>query len=57
VPQHQQLMAGQKKKKLEAKSQKHILRFLWDDGGVDHKLYFNKNPSIFGATQRTMAHL
>jgi hypothetical protein len=49
VPQQQRLMAGQKKKKLEAESQKHILRFLRDDGGCDHKTFFNKSPAIFGA--------
>jgi hypothetical protein len=43
-------MAGQKKKKLQAESQKLILRFLRDDdGGGDHKTFFNKSPSIFGA--------
>jgi hypothetical protein len=42
-------MAGQQYKKLKAESQKHILGFLRDDGGVDHRTFFNKHPSIFGA--------
>jgi hypothetical protein len=42
-------MAGQQYKKLEAESQKHILGFLRDDAGVDHRTFFDKRPSIFGA--------
>jgi hypothetical protein len=47
VPQHQRRMA-KSYKKLEGESQKQILRFLRDEGGIDHKTFFNKNPSIFG---------
>lgn len=40
--------AEKKKQALELESKKLIVRFLRDQGGADHRVFFDKNKDIFG---------